>query len=676
MSQFSPERLRQRGRTRNALFGLALSAGLCVCADATWAQDGWPYDQWNETPRKEAPEATPGQPLQPFDQAPDFDDPRRGTSRPYPYPGQSSPSGGYSNNSPSFAAPVDVERADLTPLEPVESGVAPGGLPGRDPSPYPQPGDGAASRPGGYTPASHAVSNEPSQTPSAGGLDRIDPQIAATHLKALEGPPKSRTLRDLLARVLEGNQTPAGPGGAVLAAERLKAQMRLGFIAEAARSTIPAELGRQGPDWAGFALRRAQAQAALGDGGAACRDARDIVAAADGMPDKDKDLAILLSGYCGAQSKTKAAVTLAADVARERTGFDPAGLAGLEAFAHDAKPHIPASLKLSPIAYRLLLMAGADPAQLVTAKADAALLVAMTDDRELPASLRVEAAERAAAAFLISPKQLADAYRATHGGADIETMQSGRDADTGGPSLRRAGLYAAAVGQPTPLRKVRLVRAFLDSSSRSGLYLPALEVMAEPVSQLRPVEEIGWFAETAVETLLLAGRIEEARQWLQLSDAADPRGPGALAHWAALVDIADATRSAKRGESLQSLEHMALRGDFRPVDLHRLATVLDALDYNVPISLWEAASRTPQPNDGHLPATGVLSELQKASKSGDSARTILLVLEAIGPDGPTGAHMISLGDSIRALKRIGMEREARRIGLEALFPTWPRSAQG
>jgi hypothetical protein len=38
--------------------------------------------------------------------------------------------------------------------------------------------------------------------------------------------------------------------------------------------------------------------------------------------------------------------------------------------------------------------------------------------------------------------------------------------------------------------------------------------------------------------------------------------------------------------------------------------------------------------------------------------------------------MIALGDAIRALKRAGLETEARRLGLEALLPGWPRSAGG
>jgi len=105
-----------------------------------------------------------------------------------------------------------------------------------------------------------------------------------------------------------------------------------------------------------------------------------------------------------------------------------------------------------------------------------------------------------------------------------------------------------------------------------------------------------------------------------------------------------------------------------------LATVLDALDYQVPMELWRVASSTPQPNDGHLPETGVLTELQLASEQRESARTILLAMKALGPRGGEGAHIIALGDVIRALKRVGLEADARRIGFEALFGGWPRSA--
>jgi hypothetical protein len=74
-----------------------------------------------------------------------------------------------------------------------------------------------------------------------------------------------------------------------------------------------------------------------------------------------------------------------------------------------------------------------------------------------------------------------------------------------------------------------------------------------------------------------------------------------------------------------------------------------------------------------LPDTGVLSQLSDASKKKEFGRTVLLAMLALGPGGAEGAHMIALGDAVRALKRAGLETDARRLALEGLFTSWPRS---
>jgi hypothetical protein len=52
---------------------------------------------------------------------------------------------------------------------------------------------------------------------------------------------------------------------------------------------------------------------------------------------------------------------------------------------------------------------------------------------------------------------------------------------------------------------------------------------------------------------------------------------------------------------------------------------------------------------------------------------VLLTMRTLGPHGAEGANMIALGDSIRALKRAGLEGDARRLAFEALFASWPRA---
>jgi hypothetical protein len=66
--------------------------------------------------------------------------------------------------------------------------------------------------------------------------------------------------------------------------------------------------------------------------------------------------------------------------------------------------------------------------------------------------------------------------------------------------------------------------------------------------------------------------------------------------------------------------------------------------------------------------------LQEAAKHEEKARVLLLTLGALGGRGAEGVHVIVLGDTIRALKRVGFEGEARRLALEALLASWPRHA--
>jgi hypothetical protein len=105
--------------------------------------------------------------------------------------------------------------------------------------------------------------------------------------------------------------------------------------------------------------------------------------------------------------------------------------------------------------------------------------------------------------------------------------------------------------------------------------------------------------------------------------------------------------------------------------LQRLVTALDALGEEVPIPLWDLAAKNPQPDDGYLPPTGLLSALKEAADAGDTGRTILLAAAAFGPDGPQGAHLIALGDGLRALRRVGLDTAARRLAFEALYAHWP-----
>ena len=490
-------------------------------------------------------------------------------------------------------------------------------------------------------------------------------------LAALEIPPRSPVLHTLFRRLVTSDVPP--PAGGVsdprFTALRIEALDRSGLVDEAANVLAKEPSTAADPV---LGLLGARTAIARGNGDDGCRDALQPAPAPAALPGSLKGQAILIKAYCAAASGNREAAQLQAALAREDSSIAASpGLDAIDAVAAGVKPAIAKGQKVGLIDWRILQLSGPVDVSDLIGSASPGLLAVISRDESTDPTLRLAAAEAAARFNAISPANLAEAYRGFAGGA---APAEGDEAATG--AVRRAALFQSADAERTPLKKARLIRSFLDDTRRSGLYWPALQMIAPAATAIPRIPEIGWFAETAIETALSSGDYAGARSWAEFANTLDaPGGAGrtSYAHWLALADIADPALTEGRSRHLAALEDQAARGRMNSDLLHRLATVLDALEIQVPIPLWEMASRTPQPETGHLPATGVLSELSDAAKKKEFGHTVLLAMQALGPNGAEGAHMISLGDSIRALRRGGLESAARQLALEALFAGWPRA---
>lgn len=488
----------------------------------------------------------------------------------------------------------------------------------------------------------------------------LDVTSLETLISELEIPPRSPVLHGLWKRLITSHVAPQS--GALadtkFTALRLEALYRSGLAQEAA-SELSKLNAAEDPLLSTLAARNALAS---GNAAQACEITQKAAGLKSQMPKQLKSQAILMSGYCAVVAKDTSGAGLAAEIAREEGLEQSLALDALDAISIGAKIKPEPNQKISLIDYRLAEQAGGLSHKAVLDHGEPALLVALANDPSTPANLGMPASEAATRLNALSSDTLAAIYRANAKNEQTDVLL----ASSASSSLdRRVGLFKAAETEQTPQKKTRLIRAFLDDAKRHGMTLTAMQMVAPTTAQIGPQPELSWFAETASEIGVASGQTDVTRRWVSL----DP----SLAHWLALADIADAAKSG-RDADLSTLENLAVRGRFSSDGLHRLATVLDALNYNVPIPLWDSASRTPQPSGGYLPPTGVLSSLQDAAKKKEFGRTVLLVMKTIGPNEADGAHMIALGDSIRALKRAGLESEARRLGVEALIETWPRMA--
>ena len=487
-------------------------------------------------------------------------------------------------------------------------------------------------------------------------------------------PARSPTMADLWRRIWRAEEAGVAEGEpGRFEALAIEALLRAGLVREALQRAEKVEASAPGV----LPAIAARARIAAGDLERGCGDVRTIARRPD-LPKPVRGEMLLLGGLCAAIAGDPGAAQLAAELARAQEVSAPFPLAVLDAVAAGQKEPPALPRRLGPVDGRYLDLLPGSPIRGVLERAEPALAGAIAGDEARPPAERILAAEVAAGLNALDAEQLAAAWRRAPATAALpaEGAAPGGQPPAAEPGLRRAVLFRAIEAERTPLRKVRLARQLLDEGRRVGLATPVAILLSRATEGLAPVAEIGWFAETAIEVHLVAGRHDLARRWIEAADRERFDRGGSLAHWLVLVDLADPAWPGRRGEALAHAEQLSLRGRLTSDLLHRLATVLDALDYQIPIPLWEAASRTPQPRTGHLPETGVLTRLKDAAKAKDHARTVLLSFETLGPSGAEQANIIALGDVIRALRRAGLEADARRLALEAVLPAWPRQQGG
>lgn len=549
-----------------------------------------------------------------------------------------------------------------------------------------QPAPWSAASPGGVGAATASVTDTVQRselqplTASAGadmtqGLwQGIDQASLQTSIAPLSLPPRSAALAALWQRLWSRPDAaqPAVPVqsgasmGASFDAIRLEVLHRSGLLADLTKAVAAIPADHADPL---TALLVARTRLMVGDDEPGCSAIKGLQRHQAAFPKPARHEFLVLAALCGTRNGDAGSAGLAADLLRTEQVTAPVPLAALDALAAGTSDagQLPAVKSIGLIDFRFLERARAGTTASLVAIAEPALLAALAA-KAPDAETRILAAESAVAAHIMTPAELAAAYRsASFSPAALASPHS----ESQTPALKRALLFNALESERTPIKKARLARALLDETRRAqGPYMPVAAMLAPAMTGLRPAPEIGWFAETAIEIGLAANRLDTLGGWTE-----PPFGEryGGLKHWLVLADIVDAAKAARRGEHLPAIEQFAVRGRLSAELMHRLVTVLDALDYQIPIPLWEAASRSPQPTSGHLPETGILSELQASAKRQEPGRVVLSALRALGPDNGATAHMIALGDTIRALKRAGLEADARRLGLEALYMSWPRS---
>lgn len=667
----APSRLSVSPPALSILSTLAL-AGLILGTPPAAAQDTWwPFGGGKRQEQKNGGLRAGDRPLQP--KGGGYADPEASGEATRRYePGL---------ETPRSAAPVAVERGELAPLpEPPPAALAPPpALPQPPPSrwetrtapsaPLPNAPLPPATRQSDLAPPSGLPAGPPylrsptrplpmaptAPRPALDGLATLEPKLLETIVDGLKLPTKSAALAALWPEPWRAARGAVSPAFDVI---RIEALRRAGAI-DALKSVLDRVAPPSEPAHAIILLR---AQLLAGNREAGCALAGEAIRNRASLPPPSRRDAVLAAGYCALAGGNAEAGKLTVGLIRAENIEAPFARAILEGAGAGGKTPPPLPAAVGVLDYRIGEAAGVVwPSALIErAEPDALALIATAPT--VDPGLKLAATERAVNLAILPPELLAEQYRSLPLGPE-ELANPLAPKQTG--AMRRAALFQAAASEGAPERKARLLAALLEDAGKAGLRAPVARALGVFVAFMRPGPELAWFGDNAAEILVQSGQGSAVDGWAGLS--------GDLDHWRVLGALADGPAMPDAG-ALASLERIARAGRIDAPHLHRVVTVLDALDVQVPIPLWEVASRTPQPADGHLPATGVLAELKMASDKREGARVILRAVEAMGPARANDANLLTLGDVIRALKSAGFVNEARALGIEALIESWPRAA--
>ena len=485
--------------------------------------------------------------------------------------------------------------------------------------------------------------------------------LAVSLVQSLPAPVESATMRGLARRLLL--TTAAAPQGTSqegpLLLARARKLLELGYLGQAV------ELIRAAPASAAderLAQVEVEALFFAGDNAGACGRVRGVDFPA---PYWQQALA-----YCLALGGENEKSSMIADLLRERAQTAPPAFFELmDAIGGDGKAKVELNGEPSGLLMSMMRAANRKLPETIARSERAAVLrmVAVAPNADL--AVRLAAAERAEAFGALSGEELAEIQAGVPFTPD-EIAKAHALAESQWGARTRSLLLRIALAQKAPAARAEAVQnAFAIARQKGGLGA-ARHVMLPAFVGIEPAPDTIGFAIDAGVALYALGWFKDADGWYAAVERAAPNDPQAARGWTvlwplhALATSTTAVDSALvarwRGAQVGSGADDAARS--------RAALVLalfEALGQALPGDSWSSLLRGARATESTLPDPAVWYALDRAARDGRRGETVALALIAIGPRGPAASGALTMSQAIGALRRVGLDAEARALALEA-----------
>lgn len=294
--------------------------------------------------------------------------------------------------------------------------------------------------------------------------------------------------------------------------------------------------------------------------------------------------------------------------------------------------------------------------------------VARAPNAEL--DVRLAAAEKSFAAGALTAEEILKFYLSIpFSREELDNPISVAEANWG--PRGRALLIRSAATQNVALAKAEVLRRGWQIAREKGGYAEMVRASAAIVATVEPTAELMWFARNAAHVMFSAGRPSDALAWYGIVSADRERIDEAKTAEAALWPLAllaDTEETVTWDQARLETWYAGLQSADPDNALKRglaLFNLLDALGRDVPPAAWRVFLRGPLGSPDAPLHRAWARTLDAASAASRTGETVLLATIGSTADGGKSFNAsLSASAAIAALRRIGLEGEARLMALE------------
>jgi hypothetical protein len=293
------------------------------------------------------------------------------------------------------------------------------------------------------------------------------------------------------------------------------------------------------------------------------------------------------------------------------------------------------------------------------------MLRALADSPLVSDSVGLAAAERAAMAGAVAPASLSERYAAMEfSGKELKSALSIAEGDYN--PRNRALLYQAAKLQNLPVARGAAIQKAWELAASNGIYRLSVGVYQPELEALRPSAELAWFAPEAARALFLLNQPNRALAWAAAAQrfAKEPEEKHAAALLWPLIALAEGSATGSgHGRWLSAMAGV----NATDAGLHAgLAySLFEAMGERIAGERWSALLAGGARTDVLAPDPAYMRAFRKAARAGRRGETVLLAILILGGGSLAESGPSLLSEIIVGLRKVGLEREARQLAVEA-----------